>query len=209
MKFSIVNNLPDTLRKNSIIININKGQRLFRKSDRAEYTYLIKQGRFQEITYPELGKIAVLQTLNSGEVLGETSLHSKIYNSTAIAQTDAQVIAYPNYILLETLRNSPLLVDATIEILTQKINELQIRLEWRNISVADHRVWEYLKYKLKKLSEEGAHSQTFTLDAPLQEIAAELGFVPGTLSRALAKLEARHKITRDKNCITLHETEVA
>lgn len=205
MKLSLVNNLPDALRKNSIAININKGQRLFRKGDRAECTYLIKRGRFQEISYPEIGKIAVLQILSDGEVLGESSLQTKVYHSTVIAQTEAQVIAYPNYILLETLINSPLLIDATVETLIQKIYELQSRLEWRSISVADRRVWSYLKHKLNQLSSTNNFSRTFTLDAPLQEIAAELGFVPGTLSRALAKLESDRRITRDKNRITLHD----
>ena len=207
MKLSLVERLPDTLKNNSVVLKIEKGQRLFRKGDRAECTYLIKQGRFQEISYPQIGKVAVLQTLTSGEVLGESSLHTKIYQSTVIARTEAKVIAYPNYILLETLKKSPLLVDSTIEILTQKINELQMRLEWRNISIAEYRVWEYLKYKLEKLSDDGdlAQTQTFTLDEPLQEIAAELGFVPGTLSRALAKLEAESRISRQKNRITVHD----
>ena len=204
MKLSIVNNLPDALRKNSIVINIHQGQRLFRKGDRAECTYLIKHGRFQEISYPEIGKIAVLQILNDGEVLGESSLHTGVHHTTVVAQTDAQVIAYPNYILLETLKNYPLMIDATVEILTQKISELQVRLEWRNISVAERRVLKYLKHKLRQLSEAGNDSQTFTLNAPLQEIAAELGFVPGTLSRALAKLESDRQITRNKNRITLN-----
>lgn len=229
MKLSIVNNLPDTLRTNSVVLNINQGQRLFRKGDRAEYIYFIKSGRFQEISYPEIGKLSVLQILSDGEVLGESSLHTRVYHSTVIAQTDAQVIAYPNYILLETLRNSPLLIDTAVEMLTQKINELQIRLEWRNISIADQRVWAYLKHKMKQVSEvsdesfnshqtqNNAHqdrncesnqkhnSQCLILETPLQEIAAELGFVPGTLSRALAKLEAERKITRDKNRITLND----
>ena len=218
MKLSLVNNISTVLRSNSVVLNITKGQRLFRQGDRAECTYLIEAGRFQEISYPQIGKTAVLQILGRGEVLGESSLQTNVYQSTAIARTEAKVIAYPNYILLETLANSPLLIEATIEILTQKINDLQVRLEWRNIAVAEYRVWEYLKYKLENnlsnlsteqdepiSSEQAGLAQTFTLDAPLQEIAAELGFVPGTLSRALATLEAEHKITRQKNRITLHD----
>ena len=207
MNLNIIDNLPDALRINSVTLNINKGQRLFRKGDRAEYTYLIIQGRFQEISYPDTGKIAVLQVLSKNETLGEVSLYYKQYNSTVIAQTDAKIIAYPNYILLETLKQSPLLIDTIIEILAQKINELQTRLEWRNISLADRRVLQYLKHKLQRLSTNDG--QTFTLDTPLQEIAAELGFVPGTLSRALAKLEAKSLITRNKNEITIHETHAA
>lgn len=203
MKLDIIDSLPDILRNNALTFNIVKGQRLFRKGDRADYLYLIQQGRFQEVSYPNENEMAVLQILNNGETLGETSLLSEVYLSTVISQTNSQVIAYPKSILLETLGQSPLLIEAVLEILIQKIHELQMRLEWRNISVADRRVLEYLKHELEKLSENRDDSQTFTLNTPLQEIAAELGFVPGTLSRALAKLEAERTIARDRNRITL------
>ena len=205
MKLSIVDSLPLSLRQNAVVLKIQSGERLFRKGDRSECTYLIQEGRFQEICYPEIGKIAVLQILQAGEVLGESSIQTQVYHSTAIAQTEARVIAYPNYILREALSSSSFTVDAVLNILTQKIDELQIRLEWRNISVADRRVWSYLKHKLEKVSAASDSNQTLTLDAPLQEIAAELGFVPSTLSRALAKLEAERKITRSQNRITLHD----
>lgn len=205
MKLSIVDSLPLNLRQNAVVLRVDKGERLFRKGDRSECIYLIQQGRFQEICYPEIGKIAVLQILRSGEVLGESSIHTHVYHSTVIAQTNARVVAYPNYILREALNNSTLEIDAVLEVLTQKITELQTRLEWRNISVADRRVLSYLKYKQEEISADSDPTRTFTLDAPLQEIAAELGFVPGTLSRALAKLEAERRITREKDRITLHD----
>ena len=209
MKLTIIDSLPDNLRNNSINLNVVKGQRLFRKGDRADYLYLIQQGRFQEVSYSNEGELAILQIINTGEALGETSLSSKVYLSTAIAQINSQVIAYPKSILWTTLKQTPLLIETVVELLVQKINELQMRLEWRNISVADRRVLEYLKYKLDKLSEDNDNSQTFTLDTPLQEIAAELGFVPGTLSRALARLETERIITRQRSRITLHDTNAA
>lgn len=209
MKLGIVDRLPEEIRNRSIALNISKGQRLFRRGDRSDSTYLIRQGRFQEISYPEEGKIAVLQTLGEGEALGESSLYYRVYHSTVIAQTDAQVIAYPNYILLEALQEYPYTIDLTIEMLAQKIYEQQARLEWRNISLAHRRVLKYLQHKLEKLSNGEEDSQTLTLDAPLQEIAAELGFVPGTLSRALARLETERQITRDRNTITIHEVDAA
>lgn len=207
MRLDIVDRLPNILSNNAFTLNLTRGQRLFRKGDRAKYVYLIQQGRFQEVSYPDENEMAVLQILNPGETLGETSLLSEVYRSTVISQTNSQVIAYPKSIVLEILGQSPLLIEAVLEILIQKIHELQMRLEWRNISLADRRVLEYLKHQLEKLSEDD--SQTFTLNAPLQEIAAELGFVPGTLSRALAKLEAERTITRDRNRITLHDFDVA
>ena len=209
MKLTIIDSLPDNLRNSSISLDVVKGQRLFRKGDRADYLYLIQQGRFQEVSYSNEGEMAILQILNTGEALGETSLGSEVYLSTAIAQTNSQVIAYPKFILWTTFRQTPLLIEIVIELLVQKIYELQMRLEWRNISVADRRVLEYLKYKLNKLSEDNDNSQTFTLDTPLQEVAAELGFVPGTLSRALARLETERVITRRRNRITLHDTDAA
>lgn len=209
MKSSIVDSLPDILSNNSIVLSVTKGQRLFRQGDHANYLYLIQKGRFQEVSYPNEGEMSVLQILNTGETLGEVSLYSKIYNSTVIAQTNSQVIAYPQSILLEILEHSPIFIQTVVEILAHKIHELQMRLEWRNISIADRRVLKYLKHRLDQLSEDSNNSQTFILDTPLQEIAAELGFVPGTLSRALAKLEADRTITRDKNRITLHDIDAA
>lgn len=206
MKLDIVDCLPHTLRNNAIAQNVDKGQRLFHKGDRADYLYLIRQGRFQEVSYPEDNKMVVLQILNTGETLGETSLFYDTYHSSAIAKTNSQVIAYPKSIVLKSLEHSPLVIEATLEILSQKISELQMRLEWRNISITDLRILEYLRYNLGKLSEDAGVSKTVTLKAPLQEIAAELGFVPGALSRALAKLEIEQMITSDNNRITLHDT---
>ena len=208
MKLNRINSLPPILREYSLVQNMAKGQRLFRKGDRADYLYLIQQGRFQEISYPDDKTMTVLQILNQGDTLGEISLLFDNYSSTAIAKVDSQVVAYPKAILLETLNQYPLLMVEIITILCQKIYELQMRLEWHNISLADRRVLEYLNYQLQKITrnnQEQSLTSTVILDAPLQEIAAELGFVPGTLSRALAKLEAEQKISRNKNQITLHD----
>ncbi|MEL6501365.1 MAG: Crp/Fnr family transcriptional regulator [Cyanobacteria bacterium J06623_1] len=210
MKLELVDHLPDSLRTQAIAQTVAKGQRLFRKGDRASYLYLIKAGRFQEVGYPEANKIAVLQILSPGDILGETGLAAEIYRSTAIALTDAEVVAYPLSALLDSLTHSPLVVEAMLEILSQKIQELQVRLEWRSISLADHRVLEYLRHKLEQLTPKTEESpQTLTLNIPLQEVAAELGFVPGTLSRALAKLEANRTILRQQNRITLLDNDAA
>ncbi|MEM6611972.1 MAG: Crp/Fnr family transcriptional regulator [Cyanobacteria bacterium P01_C01_bin.72] len=210
MKLDLVDRLSDSLRNQGIAQTVVKGQRLFRKGDRAGYLYIIKAGRFQEVGYPETDKVAVLQILNTGDILGETGLAAQIYRSTAIALTDSEVIAYPLNIILEALENSPTVIKAMVEVLSQKIYELQVRLEWRNISLADHRVLEYLKYKLEQLTLNTEEpTSTLTLNIPLQEIAAELGFVPGTLSRALAKLEADQAIIRQQNRITLLNNDAA
>lgn len=210
MKLDILDRLPNPLGESAIPQRVIKGQRLFRKGDPANYLYLIQQGRFQEIGYGENSQMGVLQVLNTGETLGETALFNQFYRTTAIAQVNAQVIAYPISTLKASLQQSPLVMEAVIEILTQKISELQVRLEWRSVSIADHRVLEYVKYKLAKLSQKAnTHSPTLTLSTPLQEIAAELGFVPGTLSRALAKLEANQTILRDSNRITLLDKDAA
>ena len=209
MKLDIVDRLPNALQESAIAQNIVKGQRLFRRGDRADYLYLIRQGRFQEISYPEDGRMTVLQILNTGDTLGETGLFNQVYRSTAIAQINSQAIAYPVSVLKEYLQRSPLVMETLIEILSQKIYEFQVRLEWRSISLADRRVLEYLKHQLEKISEDRDATTTLILNTPLQEIAAELGFVPGTLSRALAKLEAERTIQREDNRITLLNTDVA
>ena len=212
MKLNRVDSLPHMLRRYTVTQNVVKGQRLFRKGDRADYLYLIQQGRFQEISYSDTSTMTVWEILGKGDTLGEISLLLDRYSSTAIAKVNSQVLAYPKAILLNTLDQFPQLTVEMIQILCQKIYELQMRLEWHNISLADRRVLNYLKYQLTKLARDNQQqspTSTVILKAPLQEIAAELGFVPGTLSRALAKLEAEQKITRQKNRITLNDVDVA
>ena len=117
MKLDRLQSLPDRLRNNAVVRNIAAGQRLFRQGDRYRNLFIIRQGWFKNIRHVINNKLARIQLLGSGESLGETSLFFDTYLSTAIAQVDSEVIAYPKEVLLAAISESPELLKDVLKLL--------------------------------------------------------------------------------------------
>ena len=190
--------LSDSLRDRVGLKKVVAGQRLFRQGDRATKLFTIKFGNFQEIRHTNESQTATIQMLTTGSILGEASLFSDTYLSTAIAQVDAEVIVYPQPVLLSAIADNNIILENLIRLLCQKIHQLQIRIELRDIKASVQRILQYLKYNTS-----ANNSQVVQLNFALQEIAAELGFTPETISRALTKLEQEGIIIRSSNKVIL------
>ena len=204
MKLNEIESLPDRLKNNLKVRAIASGQTLFRRGDKATELYIIQSGYFKEIRYLKKSKIATLQMLSIGESLGETSLIFDNYISTVVSQVNSEVIAYPIAILSEIILQYPDLLSGVLEMLCQKVSCLQDRLAWRDINPSQERILQYLQHQAFSNS-----SEVIKLKFSLQEIAAELGFTPETLSRAFNKLEAAGTITRRQNEIILRDFDAA
>ncbi len=146
----------------------------------------------------------IFPSTEAGDSLGDRSIFSDIYDTSAIAQVNSTVIVYPKQILLSSLREYPDLAADFVAILVNKIQSLQIDLELRNIRLAHERLLQYLKYSALV-----NHDTIVNLDRPYKEIALELGFTPETMSRALLKLEKEGAIARQQNKIIIHNYSVA
>jgi CRP-like cAMP-binding protein len=196
--------LPSSLQAASYTREIVSGQRLFRQGDSTFELFIVKTGRFRLVRSTIDSKSILLQFANVGDSLGETVLFSTPYAYTAIAQVDSQVIVYPHQELIAALREYPDLAEDAVARLIRKIQALEVSLELRNIRDANQRILRYLQY-LAAVEEE----TVVNIDRPWKEIAAELGFTPNTISRALAKLEREGRITRTQNTILLNNSTAA
>lgn len=204
MNLSQLQSLPYRLRYNVVVRNIAAGQRLFRQGDRATDLFIIQQGRFKYISHVNDHKFTTIQLLTSGDSLGEISLFFDTYLSTAIAQTNGSVIAYPKTVLLEAISSEPELQEQLLQLLCQRIHDLQLRVRWRDIKASHKRIFHYLQHQAFI-----NNSQIIDLEFPLQDIALELGFAPETLSRALTKLEQAGSIKREQDLIILQNFSAA
>jgi CRP/FNR family transcriptional regulator, dissimilatory nitrate respiration regulator len=148
--------------------------------------------------------VVSLQFVGSGQSLGEATLFSDTYAYTAIAEVAAQVIVYPKQELVTSLRQYSDLAEDVISRLLQKIDTLETNLELKGIRSAPQRILRYLQFLTLPALE-----TTVNVERPWKEIAAELGFTPDTLSRALAKLEQEGRISRTDQRITLHDSSAA
>ena len=195
MELSNVDSLPSLLRNSTANYTFVAGQRLFRQGDRASNFYIVTSGRVKLVRYTIEGRMVVLQTVRSGESLGENTVVRNAYSCTAIAEVETRAIAYSQPILTEAWQDYPELAEDLITKLISKIQSLEVGLELLQIRSAHLRLLQYLQYN--------AVSNIVSLDRPLKEVAAELNLAPRTLSRALARLEYEGRITRRGDSIDL------
>ena len=194
MELSNVDSLPSLLQNSTASYTFVAEQRLFRQGDRARNFYIVTSGRVKLVRYTIEGRMVVMQTVRSGESLGENTVVRNVYSCTAIAEVEARAIAYPQPLLTEALDYAELAEDFTTKLIS-KIQSLEVGLELLQIRSAHLRLLQYLQYN--------AVSNTVDLDRPLKEVAAELNLAPRTLSRAFARLEYEGRIMRQGDSIEL------
>ncbi|MDY6899212.1 MAG: Crp/Fnr family transcriptional regulator [Cyanobacteriota bacterium] len=191
-----IDSLPPFLRNASTSYSFNPGERLFRQGDRPRNFFIVEAGRIKLVRNTIEGRMVILQVTRRGESLGENTFISDVYSCTAIAEVASRVIAYPQPLLREVVREYPeLLAENLREMLVTKIQSLEISLELLQTKTAHQRLLQYLRYQ--------ASSNVVNFDQPLKEVAAELDLAPRSLSRALARLEQDGRISRQTGSITL------
>ena len=199
-----IRRLAELLQNKIAVENLNAGETLFTQEDEAENFYVVTSGRIKLVRYLEGGKTSTFEIIRTSEGIAEVSLFTDVYPCTAIAEIDSEVIAYPKQELLQVLREHPDLTENFMAMLIEKIQSLKFRLELRDIRVAHERVLRYLRHLVNFPQE-----TTIVLDRPLKDIAADLGFTPETLSRALIRLETDGAIARQERIITLYNNSAA
>lgn len=202
MKFSDPDSVPAKLRETIADRELALGERLFRRGDKANSFFILKQGRIR-LTRPTIeNKTATIQFAKPGDIIGENAIFESAYPCTAIATIASKVIVYPVKDLTIMLQEYPELIKDLLGILLPKIKYFQNNMELREIHAAHQRVLQFLIY-------EADQDQVVNIDHPLQEIALQLGYTPATLSRALSKLEQSGSITRQSNVIYLNSSTAA
>ncbi|KAF3886997.1 MULTISPECIES: Crp/Fnr family transcriptional regulator [Nostocales] len=196
--------LPEDLRNAVMHYDLSKGETLFRQGEPASFFFTVETGRIQLVRYTSDDKVVTFQVAEPGNSLGEIALFSQTYPCSAVAEVASRAIAYPKELILSAIRANPELAEDFIAMLVQKIQDLKLRIELRDIRAAHKRLLRYLRYLAA--SEE---QSIVSFDRPLKEIAADLGLTPETLSRALARLEREGKIARTRLQITLQQSSAA
>lgn len=204
MDLLTLNSLPEELRNAVVHHDLSTGETLFQQGDPASSFFIVETGRIKLVRYTSDDKVVTFQVAEQGNSLGEIALFSEIYPCSAVAEVASRAIAYPKEPLLSTIRSNPELAEDFMAMLVQKIQDLKLRIELRDIRAAHERLLRYLRY-LAQSNEQSI----VNVDRPFKEIAADLGLTPETLSRALARLEREGKIARTRLQITLEKSSAA
>lgn len=195
--------LPEALAVGARVRELAAGEELFRRGERAVAIFSVESGRLRLVRRTIEDHLVILHTASAGEFFAEAALFAKAYHCDAVAVLPSRLRVYPKAKLLAAMRAEPTLHEAFTASLAHQLQALRARLEMRNIRSARARLLQYLALVA---SPDG---RTVRLDAPLQDIAGELGLSREALYRTLAKLESDGLVARTKTTIVLRKSLIA
>jgi len=200
MTETVLDWLPDAVRRGSTLRELAPNEALFHQGDRATAIFEVEQGRLHMIRHAIDSRPVILHSARPGELFAEAALFASTYHCDAVAPVASQVRAYGKRQLLAAFRSDPALAERFMELLAHQVHALRSRLEERNIRSARERVLRHLALAA------GADGRTVPLNGTLMDLAAEMGLTHEVLYRTLAALQRDGAITRKRTEITLKKS---
>ncbi|WP_448570648.1 Crp/Fnr family transcriptional regulator [Trichothermofontia sp.] len=190
----------------------SKGDLIFQEGGEATGCFVIKTGRIKVFKMSPTGKEQILNIFEVGENFAEiAALDGKPFPASAAALEFSELLFFPRELFLDLLRQSP---DITINMLislAQHSRHLARVIEDLSFKDVPQRLATYL-LNLSEAYVEGSHppsppTHVITLDLTKSQLAAILGTVPATLSRAFYRLSSEGLIAVNGPKIELRDRD--
>jgi CRP-like cAMP-binding protein len=171
----------------------SKGQIIFFEGDEAAYFFVVIEGKVKMINTNNDNKQFIQGIFYAGQSFGEASLltDEQTYSSTAIADSDVEIIQLEKAAFLKLLKNNFDLHFEITKILAERVQfKILINKEISGYNPG-HRLetlFQYLKHNSVK------HTNKTVIDLTRQELANLTGLRVETVIRAVKKLEGEGKL---------------
>jgi CRP-like cAMP-binding protein len=180
---------------------LEKGDTLFREGDEAATFFIVARGRVKVFKESVDGRELIIKTMRPGDLVGEAaSLATVPYPATAQAMEDAAAVEIPRREFVEHVTREPELGLNIIAALSARLHQLSDVLEKLTLKDVPARLASYL---LEHAAAGPGGAASVELDVTKTSLAAELGTVPETLSRALRRFADAGLIWQEGNRIAL------
>ncbi len=177
----------DLLRALAGIVRLRRvaaGEIIFETGRPGEAFYALASGRVRVFRSAPSGKEQILHVFGPGEAFAEVPVfEGRTYPADAQALEDSVLVAIPRREFVEMLRREPELAMGMLALLAGRLRGFVSQIARLSLQEVPERLAGYL---LLLRATQGADD--LTLDLPKGQIAAYLGTIPETLSRALKKL---------------------
>jgi CRP/FNR family transcriptional regulator, dissimilatory nitrate respiration regulator len=175
--------------------SLNKGELLFKQGMEATGFFVVKSGRVKVFQMSLTGKEQILNIFESGENFAEVAaLDGKPFPASAAALEPTELIFFPRIAFLDLLHQHPDIAINMLISLSKHLRHLTGVIEELSFKDIPQRLATYL-LKLSH-SDVGESPKIFqfsnvvTLDLTKSQLAATLGTIPATLSRAFYYLSS-------------------
>lgn len=179
---------------------LEKGETLFREGDDAATFFVVARGRIKVFKESIDGRELIIKTMREGDLVGEAaSLAGVPYPATAQAVEDAAAVEIPRREFVDLITREPELALNIIAALSARLHQISDVLEKLTLKDVPARLASYL---LEHAAGPGGAARV-ELDVTKTSLAAELGTVPETLSRALRRFADAGLVLREGKRIVL------
>jgi len=169
----------------SVFRELEKGEVVFREGDDAAAFYVVASGRVKVFKESVDGRELIIKIMRAGDLVGEAAALAGVpYPATAQALDDAAAVEIPRREFVALLENEPDLALNIIAALSVRLNQISAVLEKLTLKDVPARLASYL---LERARAGADGRESVELDVTKTSLAAELGTVPETLSRALRR----------------------
>lgn len=162
-----------------------KGEMIFFQDSVATGFFAVQTGRVKVFKMASNGKEQILHLLNICDYFAEVpALDGKAFPASAIALEYTELIFFPRLPFLDLLHQYPAIAINMLMSLANHARKLVHMVEELSCKDVPQRLASYLL----DLSDRENQANVITLDVTKTQLAATLGTIPATLSRALYRL---------------------
>jgi CRP/FNR family transcriptional regulator len=185
------------------------GSILFHHGDPYRGFYLLIAGSVHIYRLSDSGRMLVLHVIRPGESFAEVPLFepgaNSTYPATAEALEDSRLLFIPAEPFLRFVDERPRACLHMLGEIARRQREAVRQLDALSLQDVQGRLARHLAERAAESTE--ADATTIQLDVPKSVLAAELGTVPETLSRALRSLEQEGLIRSESSAITVEDMD--
>jgi len=160
------------------------GEALFEAGQPGTHFFAVVSGKVRVFRASPSGKEQILHVFGGGEAFAEVPVfEGKTYPASAQALEDSLLVTIPRKGFVELLRREPELALGVMALLSARLRAFVGQIAQLSLKEVPERLAGYLL-----LLRSAQKRDDVTLDLPKGQIAAYLGTIPETLSRAIKKL---------------------
>lgn len=162
-----------------------KGEILFHQGDEGSGFFIVRSGRIKVFQLAANGREQILHIFAAGAHFAEVpALDGKCFPASAAALEPAEVLFFPRQPFLALLKQNPALAIDLLKSFASHLRRLSALVDNLSLREVPGRLAAYLL----DLSDRSENARRVELDMSKGQLAALLGTIPETLSRAFYKL---------------------
>jgi CRP/FNR family transcriptional regulator len=165
------------------------GQTIFLQGDAARGLHVVVHGRAKVFKSSPHGRAQTLMIMGPGEPVGEVAaLSGGSYPASAETLETTETFYIPRDAFIELIRNEPEVALRLLGALSARLRAFASLIEDLSLKGVSERLAAYLLSLLPREEAAGTGVRTLELEFSKSELAAAVGTVPETLSRAFKQL---------------------